>query len=78
MRLRDTSLFNVFDKCRYEYIGKCELASLAEKAQEYDNALIIVNKRKTAKGIYMIFAAVTASFVNIYDAFAPFGDYCKK
>ena len=51
MRLKDTSLFNVFDKCRYEYIGKCELASLAEKAQEYDNALIIVNKRKTAKGI---------------------------
>lgn len=50
--VKDTSLFNVFDKCRYEYIGKCELASLAEKAQEYDNALIIVNKRKTARELY--------------------------
>ena len=38
--VKDTSLFNVFDKCRYEYIGKCELASLAEKAQEYDLSLI--------------------------------------
>lgn len=52
--VKDTSLFNVFDKCRYEYIGKCELASLAEKAQEYDNALIIVNKRKTARELYNI------------------------
>ena len=52
--VKDTPLFNVFDKCRYEYIGKCELASLAEKAQEYDNALIIVNKRKTARGLYDI------------------------
>lgn len=52
--VKDTSLFNVFDKCRYEYIGKCELASLAEKAQEYDNALIIVNKRKTARELYDI------------------------
>lgn len=52
--VKDTSLFNVFDKCRYEYIGKCELASLAEKAQEYDNALIIVNKRKTARKLYDI------------------------
>lgn len=50
--VKDTSLFNVFDKCRYEYIGKCELTSLAEKAQEYDNALIIVNKRKTARELY--------------------------
>lgn len=50
--VKDTSLFKVFDKCRYEYIGKCELASLAEKAQEYDNALIIVNKRKTARELY--------------------------
>lgn len=50
--VKDTSLFSVFDKCRYEYIGKCELASLAEKAQEYDNALIIVNKRKTARELY--------------------------
>lgn len=50
--VKDTSLFNVFDKCKYEYIGKCELASLAEKAQEYDNALIIVNKRKTARELY--------------------------
>lgn len=52
--VKDTSLFNVFDKCRYEYIGKCELASQAEKAQEYDNALIIVNKRKTARELYDI------------------------
>lgn len=52
--VKETSLFNVFDKCRYEYIGKCELASLAEKAQEYDNALIIVNKRKTARELYDI------------------------
>ena len=52
--VKDTSLFNVFDKCRYEYIGKCELVSLAEKAQGYDNALIIVNKRKTARELYDI------------------------
>lgn len=52
--VKDKSLFNVFDKCRYEYIGKCELTSLVEKAQGYDNALIIVNKRKTARELYDI------------------------
>lgn len=52
--VKDKSLFNVFDKCRYEYIGKCELTSLVEKAQGYENALIIVNKRKTAKELYDI------------------------
>lgn len=52
--VKDKSLFNVFDKCRYEYIGKCELTSLVEKAQGYENALIIVNKRKTARELYDI------------------------
>ena len=61
--VKDTSLFNVFDKCRYEYIGKCELASLAEKAQEYDNALIIVNKRKTAMELYDICSEIGRAHV---------------
>lgn len=50
--VKDKSLFDVFDKCKYEYIGRCELTQVVEKAQKYDNALIIVNKKKTAKDLY--------------------------
>ena len=76
--VKDTSLFNVFDKCRYEYIGKCELASLAEKAQEYDNALIIVNKRKTARELYDICSGNKYHLSTYMTPLHRFGDYCKN
>lgn len=50
----DKRLFQVFNKCRYTYIGKTSLEKLADMAQEYGNALIIVNKRRTAKELYDI------------------------
>ncbi len=50
----DKRLFQVFNKCRYTYIGKTSLEKLSDMAQEYGNTLIIVNKRRTAKELYDI------------------------
>ncbi|MGN1097349.1 MAG: CRISPR-associated helicase Cas3' [Clostridia bacterium] len=52
--VEDKELFSVFEKCRYEYISECSLEAIAEKADSFQSALIIVNKRKTAKKLYNI------------------------
>ncbi len=50
----DKRLFKAFDKCCYKYIGKTSPEKLAEMARECGNALIIVNKRGTARELYDI------------------------
>lgn len=50
----DKGLFQTFNKCRYTYIGKTSAEKLVDMAQKYENALIIANKRRTAKELYDI------------------------
>ena len=50
--VKDNSLFSRFDKCRYEYIGQSDIQTIAEKALAQENALVIVNKRNTAREMY--------------------------
>ncbi len=50
----DKRLFQAFNKRRYTYIGKTSLEKLTDAARKYENALIIVNKRSTAKELYDI------------------------
>ncbi len=50
--VKDKSLFSRFDKCRYEYIGQSDIQTIAEKALAEENALVIVNKKNTARELY--------------------------
>ncbi len=52
--VRDNSLFSRFDKCRYEYIGQSDIQTIAEKALAQENALVIVNRKDTAREMYNI------------------------
>ncbi len=52
--VKDKSLFGIFDKCKYQYIGRNDLGSIAEKALGQENALVIVNKKSTARELYNI------------------------
>lgn len=52
--VKDKSLFGIFDKCKYQYIGQNDLGSIAEKALGQENALVIVNNKATAKALYNI------------------------
>ena len=42
--IKDTSMFSIFRKCKYQQIGKLNAESLLEKAMSYPSSLIIVNK----------------------------------
>lgn len=48
----DKSLFRLFSKCTYNYIGRVDLPYIYERSQEYGSSLIIVNRRKTARELY--------------------------
>ena len=50
----DKNAFSYFKKCRYNYIGETSLEFVAAKSDEYNNSLIIVNSRKTAREIYKL------------------------
>ena len=50
--IEDKSDFIKFQKCKFQYIGKNSVEYIVEKARSNPSALIIVNKRKTAKEIY--------------------------
>lgn len=50
--IEDTSKFSVFQKCRYNYAGELEDEQLLLKSQESPSALIIVNKKATARKLY--------------------------
>lgn len=48
----DTSMFCIFQKCKYQLLGKIGAGSLLEKAMSYPSVLIIVNKRQSAKKLF--------------------------
>lgn len=48
----DYSDFEYFKKCNYKFMNLTDIDNLVMKAAEYENSLIVVNKRKTAREIY--------------------------
>lgn len=50
--VKDRSLFHVFNKCAFRDLGSLTSFELIKKAKAYASALIVVNKKKTAKEIY--------------------------
>ncbi len=50
--VKDKSLFDCFDKCKYEYIGQSNIECIAENALAQENALVIVNRKDTAREMY--------------------------
>ncbi|MBR6045446.1 MAG: CRISPR-associated helicase Cas3' [Ruminococcus sp.] len=50
--ITDRADFVFFKKCSYRYLGKTDIESIVCKAEEYTNALIVVNSRKTAREVY--------------------------
>ncbi len=50
--IEDQSLFSVFRKCRFTYLGEMECCDLIEKMRESPSSLIIVNKRASARKLY--------------------------
>lgn len=52
--IQETSMFPVFQKCRYHDIGKVSAEVLLRKADEAPSALIVVNKRSTARKLYQM------------------------
>lgn len=52
--VNDTSLFNQFQKCRYQFLGEINEENIVNRTEPYPSSLIIVNKRSTARKIYHI------------------------
>lgn len=50
--IRDTSLFTLFQKCRYSYIGDISPLELISKCSEYPSSLLVVNRKATARELY--------------------------
>lgn len=50
--ITDTTLFSVFQKCRYVYVGKMGKEALLDKARRNGSNLIVVNTKKTAQQLY--------------------------
>ena len=48
----DTSCFDAFERCKIENLGEVSDEFVLEKAVSAKNALIVVNKRQTAKELY--------------------------
>ncbi len=51
--IEDKSLFPEFNTSIYKFLGKSSLESIVDKANQYRSSLIIVNKRKVAKEMYL-------------------------
>ena len=52
--VNDKSDFSSFKKCRYNFIGKQSYEQLIMLAGQSPSALVIVNKRKTARALYRL------------------------
>ena len=50
--ITDKSKFPIFNNCKYTWLGKTSFEAIAQKADEYESSLIIVNKRKSAQRLY--------------------------
>lgn len=48
----DTSMFSMFQKCRYQILREISTEQLIENAEKFPSSLIIVNKKRTAKKLY--------------------------
>lgn len=48
----DYSMFPVFQKCRYRYLGRQSLEQIVQRAKEFPSSLIVVNKRRTARELF--------------------------
>ena len=48
----DTSMFKIFQKCRYNYIGEIEEDNLLQHSARYPSSMIIVNKKTVARKLY--------------------------
>lgn len=52
----DYSLFPVFQKCSYRYLGRLNLEQIAQRTREFPSSLIVVNKRRTARELFGTFS----------------------
>ena len=50
--IEDTSLFSVFQTCKYHYLGKVSRENLVMQAVSVPSALVIVNRRAEAKELF--------------------------
>lgn len=52
--IEDSSLFDEFKKCRFQYLQEVSEEELLLKAEEFPSSLFIVNKRAAAKRLFQI------------------------
>ncbi len=52
--IKDTSDFTYFKNVQFANLGKCAYETIAEKAAQCSNSLIIVNSKKSARELYKI------------------------
>lgn len=52
--IEDDSLFSVFRKCTYRYLGEMAPEILMAKAKACPSSLLVVNKRRTARALYAL------------------------
>lgn len=50
--IEDTSMFSLFRKCRYRYLGETNQETLLCQSRKYPSSLIIVNRKATARELY--------------------------
>lgn len=50
--IQDTAPFEKFKKCSYQYVGEISREQLLQKSADCPSALIIVNRKKTARELY--------------------------
>ncbi len=50
----DTSMFSMFNKCKYEHTGALSEEALLNKSAIYPSSLIVVNKRSSARALYKL------------------------
>lgn len=48
----DTSMFSIFQKCRYQYVGETRCDNLLERAAKCPSSLIVVNTKDAARQLY--------------------------
>lgn len=77
----DTSLFAIFQKCNYIYTGKIGMDELSKEAQNSPAALIIVNKKRTARQLYSLCAGDKyhlSTYMTAYDRAMVIDDIKQK
>ena len=68
--IRDTSCFEAFKRSEIEELGELDGESLLARVMEHQNALVVVNTRKTAKMLYDQYSGKKyhlSTYMNHYD-----------